>query len=186
MNTTVIAIIVIAAVVVIGAAVWMFMQKRRTEHLRTRFGPEYDRITESDRDRRHAEAALLEREKRVAKLEIVPLSIQDRNRFARAWQNEQARFVDDPRRAVANADRLISELMTARGYPMADFDRRAEDISVHHASVVENYRAAHDIALSDAQGRASTEDLRKALLHYRMLFEELLQDEIARAAEVRR
>lgn len=186
MNTTIVVIIIAAAVLAIGAAVWMFLQRRRTERLRTRFGPEYDRLSESEGDRRQAEKVLAEREKRVSKLDIVPLSPNDRERFARAWQTEQARFVDDPRAAVANADRLVTEVMTARGYPMSDFEQRAEDVSVDHAGVVENYRIAHDIALRDGRGQVTTEDLRKALLHYRLLFEDLLEARAAVASEVRR
>jgi hypothetical protein len=102
------------------------------------------------------------------------LSPEDRDRFAGAWQKEQAGFVDDPRAAVANADRLVTEVMKARGYPMGDFEQRAADISVDHSPVVRNYRIAHDIALRDSSGGTSTEELRTALLHYRMLFEDLL------------
>lgn len=186
MNPTTIAIIVVVAVLAIGSAVWIFLQKRRTERLRSRFGPEYDRLAQSEGDTRRAEKVLAQREKRVSELEIVPLSPQDRDRFNRAWQNEQARFVDDPRAAVANADRLVKDVMIARGYPMGDFEQRAQDISVDHAGVVENYRIAHDIATQDSKDKATTEALRKALLHYRMLFDELLEGRIAKTAEVRR
>lgn len=186
MNNTTLLVIVVVVAVLAAVAVWLYLKKKRTERLRSRFGAEYDRLAESEGDARRAERTLAEREKRVSRLDIMPLSPEDCDRFARAWQNEQARFVDDPRVALANADRLVTEAMTARGYPMSDFDQRAEDISVDHAQVVENYRAGHAIALRDKQGEASTEELRRALLHYRVLFEELLDGRLARAAEVRR
>jgi len=186
MNTTLIIIIVAIAVLAIGAAVWMFLEKRKTERLRSRFGPEYDRLAESEGDRRQAEKVLAQREKRVSRLDISPLTPEDRDRFASSWQAEQSRFVDDPRAALANADRLVTEVMKARGYPMGDFEQRAEDVSVDHASVVENYRIAHDIALRDRRGEATTEQLRKGLLHYRMLFQELLEGRVGEPAEVRR
>ena len=170
-------IIVAAALVAIAAilaAVWMYLRKNQTERLHSRFGPEYDRLAAVEGDRGRAEKTLHEREKRVERLNLVPLSREDRDRFARAWQKEQAGFVDDPRAAVANADRLLTEVMQARGYPMADFEQRAADISVDHSSVVTNYRIAHDIAQRDRGGETSTEELRTALLHYRMLFEDLL------------
>jgi len=182
----VILIIAIIAIIAIAAAVWMYMQKRRTEHLRSKFGPEYERVVETGGDRRKAEAVLEERQKRIQKLDIRPLTNEDRQRFQQAWTREQARFVDDPKGVVAEADRLIGEVMRARGYPVGDFDQRAADISVDHPTVVENYRIAHEIALMDRRGEASTEDLRKALVHYRALFEELLENRAAVAKEGRR
>jgi hypothetical protein len=185
MNTTIVAIIVVVAVLVIAIALVVYFQKRKTERLRSRFGPEYDRIADSEGNRRQAERVLSEREKRVSRLDIVPLSTAERDRFSKAWQIEQARFVDDPRSAVTNADQLVNEVMGARGYPMGDFEQRAGDVSVDHASVIDNYRIAHDIALRNRNGAASTEELRKALLHYRMLFEDLLEER-TQTAEVRR
>jgi hypothetical protein len=178
--------VAVVAIIAIAAAVWMYMQKKRTEELRSRFGPEYERAVETGGDRRKAEATLEERRKRVEKLDIHPLANEDRQRFQQAWTREQARFVDDPQGAVAEADRLIGEVMRARGYPVGDFEQRAADISVDHPMVVENYRLAHDIALMDRRGEASTEDLRKALVHYRALFEELLETRVAVAKEGRR
>jgi len=188
MDKTMITVVVVAAIVVlaiVAAAVWAFAQKNRTEKLRSKFGPEYDRVVESEGDRRRAEKGLEGREKRIEELNIVSLSPDERERFAREWQQEQARFVDDPQAAVANADRLVIEVMKARGYPMGDFEQRAADVSVDHADLVENYRIAHEIAVRDRRGEASTEDLRKALLHYRMLFEDLLEGR-AKPAEVGR
>ncbi len=176
-------IIIIAAVLVAVAAVvaagWMFMQMKQTRRLRSRFGPEYDRLAEVEGNRGRTEKTLQQLEKRVKGLNLIPLSPEDRDRFAAAWQQEQSGFVDDPRSAVANADKLLTEVMTARGYPMGDFEQRAADISVDHSLVVKNYRIAHDIALRDSSGETTTEELRTALLHYRMLFEDLLEVHVA-------
>jgi hypothetical protein len=186
-NTQIVILIVaVVAAIAIVAAAWMYMQKRRTEQLRSRFGPEYERVVESGADRRKAEAELQERQKRVEKLDIRPLSREDQQRFQQAWTREQTRFVDDPQGAVAEADRLIGEAMRARGYPVGDFEQRAADISVDHPMVVENYRIAHTIAIRDRRGEASTEDLRKALVHYRALFEQLLDTHAAFAKEGQR
>lgn len=184
---TMVIIILVVAVLVIAAAALFYLQKRRTDNLRARFGSEYDRAIEGYGDRSRAEKILLEREKRVQKFNIRPLLPQDRERFALAWQDVQSQFVDDPRAAVAQADRLVTEVMNARGYPMGDFEQRAADISVDHPELVENYRIAHEIALSDRHGQASTEMLRKAMVHYRGLFEELLEGYVvAGREEVRR
>jgi hypothetical protein len=181
-----ILIAVVAGVLVLAVAVWIFMRKRRTDELRGRYGPEYDRVVRERGDRRRAEAILEQREKRVEQLAIRPLPADERARFAEAWRSDQARFVDDPSRAVAEADRLVADLMMARGYPVGDFEQRAADISVDHPKVVENYRIAHDIALRERRGEASTEDLRNAMVHYRALFDDLLADERPVSTEVRR
>jgi hypothetical protein len=174
-NTTIIIVVAaLVAVVAIAAASWIFLQKKQTGRLRSRFGPEYDRLAEVEGGRGRAEKTLHEREKRVERFNLVPLSPEDRERFAGAWRQVQAGFVDDPRAAVANADSLVTEVMKARGYPMGDFEQRAADISVDHSPVVRNYRIAHDIALRDSGGETGTEELRTALLHYRVLFEDLL------------
>jgi hypothetical protein len=178
-TTIIIVLAALVAVAAIAAAVWMYLQKKQTERLHSRFGTEYDRLAAAEGDRGRAEKALHEREKRVEKLNLVPLSPEDRDRLAGAWQLEQAGFVDDPRTAVANADKLVTEVMKARGYPMGDFEQRAADISVDHSLVVTNYRIAHDIALRDRGGETSTEELRTALLHYRMPFEDLLEVHVA-------
>ena len=176
MDTTTIIILVVAviAVLAIGAGAWMLWQKKRTESLQSRFGPEYERVVETGGDRRRGESILVERQKRVEELDIRPLTNEDRQRFAQAWSREQARFVDDPGGAVAEADRLVSEVMKTRGYPMGDFEQRAADISVDHPTVA-NYRIAHEIAIRDSRGEAGTEDLRRAMVHYRALFEDLLE-----------
>ena len=186
-KTTIIIVAValaFAALVSVGsiaAAVWMYLQKRKTERLHSRFGPEYDRLAVVEGNRGRTEKTLQEREKRVKKLHLVPLSVDDHDRFAAAWLQEQAGFVDDPRSAVVNADKLITEAMIARGYPMGDFEQQVADISVDHSPVVTNYRIAHDIALRDRDGETGTEELRSAMLHYRMLFEHLLEVNMAKA-----
>lgn len=170
----ILAAILIAAL--IGVIAWASAQRRRKESLRLqqRFGPEYVRLV-NERGRAKAEAELAAREKRVATLTLAPLSAADAAKFRDAWVAIQARFVDDPKSSVVEADHLVYELMAKRGYPMGDFERRAADISVDHPAVVSNYRAARAIALRDERGEATTEELRKAVVHYRALFQELLE-----------
>ncbi len=170
----IVAAIVIAALIVAGV---LLMQRRRSEHLQSQFGPEYERAVEETGSRRKAEAELADREKRVEKLDIRPLDPATRRGFMERWAEVQARFVEDPPRAVMFADALLAEVMTARGYPVKDFDQRAADISVGHPEVVEHYRSAHEIAVRHSREEASTEDLRQAMIHYRALFEELVHEE---------
>lgn len=167
-----IAIVVVIAVIVIVAAV--MMKRRRETALRERFGPEYERAVRERGSERAAQDALAEREKRVSRFHIRDLSETERAQYADHWRRVQARFVDDPQGAVTDADESVGLLMGTRGYPMADFDQRAADLSVDHPRVVEHYRAAHAIALRHRAGQASTEDLRQAMIHYRSLFEDLL------------
>src|SRR5690348_9828875 len=159
-------LIVIAAVVVV-AVIAMAARQRRTTALRQRFGPEYDRAVKDRQGRRPAEADLRDREKQRAQLDIRPLPEDIRMRFAEAWRDVQARFVDQPSEAVVAADRLVHSVMETRGYPMGDFDAQADLVSVDHPDVVENYRFAHGIRERAQAQRASTEDLREALLRYR-------------------
>jgi hypothetical protein len=177
-STTQIAIVIVAAIVVVaGIAVLLFIRKRRTERLRTQFGgAEYTRAVKEGGSRRKAEAALDKRADRVEGLHIQPLASGDRARFVESWGRVQARFVDGPGSAVTEADQLLGDVMSKRGYPVSDFEQRAADISVDHPLVLENYRAAHQIALRQARGQASTEDLRQAMIHYRTLFEELVSE----------
>ena len=168
-------VVILAAIVAAAVAAWWFLNKRRSEHLHQRFGPEYDRLIREEGGRRRAESELERREKRVKHFDIQPLEKQDRERFAQSWQADQARFVDDPKGAVLEADRLVTEVMKARGYPVGNFEERVSDISVDHAQLVENYRAACDIAERQKRGEASTEDLRKAMVYYRALFDDLLE-----------
>jgi hypothetical protein len=174
MATWVWILIVIAAVVVV-AVIAVAARQRRTAALRQRFGPEYDRAVEAREGRRPAEADLRDREKQRAQLDIRPLPEGVRVRFAEEWRDVQERFVDQPSDAVVAADRLVYSVMEARGYPMGDFDAQAGLVSVDHPGVVENYRFAHGIRERAQAQRASTEDLREALLRYRSLFDELLE-----------
>jgi hypothetical protein len=171
--------IMLAGVVVLVIAVlaWLYVQKRRstTAGLRQKFGPEYERAVQKHGSEREAEAKLANRQDRVEKLNVRYLDPVERERFSTQWESVQSRFVDSPRGAVAEADDLVSTLMKTRGYPVSDFDQRADDISVDHPRVVENYRSAHHIALQVGKDGASTEDLRTAMIHYRSLFEELVQ-----------
>lgn len=167
-------IAIVVALVAIAFAVWAILRMRNTARLRSKFGPEYDNAVQREGGRTQAEAELTKREKRVNKFNIRELSPQERRRFADAWTKEQSRFVDDPKTAVLNADALVIELMTARGYPMSDFETQAADISVDHPHVIGHYREAHDVAELCRGGKADTEDLRRAMVHYRALFEDLL------------
>jgi hypothetical protein len=179
MNTTLIVIIAFfgsAIIVAIAMGVWLVMKNRRTKELRAKFGPEYSRMARSEGDAARAEALLQERQKRVKKLDIQPLTDRQRNDFADRWEHAQARFVDDPAAAVASADVLVKEVMNVRGYPVADFEQRVADVSVDHPAVVQNYRIAHGIALKHERETVSLEKLREAMIHYRALFADLLHD----------
>jgi sensor domain CHASE-containing protein len=174
-TTQIFIVIAVAVIVVAGIVIWHFFRKRRTERIRTQFGDaEYTRAVKEGGSRRKAEAVLDERAERVEGLHIRPLASGDRARFVESWGKVQARFVDGPGSAVSDADQLLRDVMSNRGYPVSDFEQRAADISVDHPLVLENYRAAHQIALSQTRGQASTEELRQAMIHYRTLFEELV------------
>ena len=165
---------ILVAIIVLLMIVWIVVRQQRTAKLRRRFGPEYDHAVR-EHGTRKAEGVLLEREKRVEKFPVRALNADERERFITEWRALQSRFVDDPRVAVNDADQLVNRVMEARGYPMADFEQRAADVSVDHPRVVTNYRAAHEIALRHRQGQATTEDLRQAMIYYRSLFDELLE-----------
>ena len=167
--------VALAALVVVGLVFARSARSKRTEHLRERFGPEYDRVVAEHGSPRKAEARLEEREKRVDKLNIRPVPPELHDRFVSSWRQVQARFVDEPSAAVGEADGLVRMVMGSRGYPMGSFEQREADVSVDHPHVVASYRAAHEIALRRERGEASTEDLRRAFLHYRELFKELLE-----------
>jgi hypothetical protein len=152
----------------------VFMRKRSADRLRLRFGPEYERTVEAAGGRHKAQAELQQRQKRVRSFAIKSLTSEEREPYTPLWAEVQTQFVDDPRRAVIGADQLLAEVMTRRGYPAGDFEQRSADISVDHPVVVQNYRTAHDISLRDANGEASTEDLRQAMLYYRALFRDLV------------
>jgi hypothetical protein len=168
------ALIVIVLVIVIAVAALVVWRKRRSDQLKQRFGPEYDRAVLQHGDARHAESVLADRTKRVEKFPIRPLSPEDGNRYREKWEAIQRRFVDDPSVAVIQADKLVTEVMTTRGYPMSDFDQRTADISVNYPDVVQNYRSARDIVVRHDRGQSTTEDLRQAMVYFRSLFDELL------------
>jgi len=165
-----IAVLAVLAVVVVA----LIVQRTRSNALKRHFGPEYERVVEDAGDRRRAEAELHERERRVKAFSIRPLTPQDRERYARSWRSVQAQFVDNPKEAVVRADQLVEDVMSARGYPVTEFEQVAADLSVDHPVVVQNYRAAHVIASGRDRGVTATEDLRQAMVHYRALFDELV------------
>jgi hypothetical protein len=171
-NTVTFAVLLIA--LVLAVAVWLIVQRLRTLRLKRRLGPEYDLTITTFRSPASAEPEWITREKRVARLQLVPLTPADAFRFSQAWNTLQGRFIDSPKGVVTEADRLARELMSKRGYPMGDFDNMAADISIDHPSVVAAYRAAQSVATRDARGEADSEELRKAVIHFRALFDELL------------
>jgi hypothetical protein len=170
----VLAVVVIVVLIAMGIAL---MRRRQAEsaRIRQRFGPEYDRTVKESGSERRAEAQLADRTKRVEEFRIRELAPTERERFVQLWTALQSRFVDSPKGAVSEADDLLVLLMQTRGYPMSDFDQRAADISVDHPIVVSNYRTAHAIALQLRSGEVNTEDMRRAMIHYRALFDEMVQ-----------
>jgi hypothetical protein len=175
-------VIVIAVVVVLAAVVWQVTERTRSTRLRDRFGPEYDRAVAASGDKGSAEAELAERERERERLEIRPLSETSRVGYLESWRTLQAEFVDDPARAVADADELLQRVMAERGYPVEDFDERATLLSVDHPRVVQNYREGHRLAEMSRGDGATTEDLRQSMHHYRELFDELVGSPESRAA----
>jgi hypothetical protein len=182
------ATLIIGVVIVVVAAIlaWYFLRQQRSKNLKSHFGPEYTHAIHQYGDQAKAEDALLARQKRHEKLQLHSLSIPERESFASKWHDAQSRFVDDPAGSIQEADRLVCEVMTARGYPMLEFDNRAEDLSVDYPLVVKNYRAAHVIASRHDEGQASTEELRQAMVYYRDLFDELLEAQVAGPKEIRK
>jgi len=178
-STTTILIVVV--IVALAVAAWALIQRQKTLKLRSKYGPEYDRLAQTEHSSRGAEKVLEQREKRVSRFRIRPLRDDERARFAAEWRAVQEQFVDNPRGAVSDADRLINEALKARGYPMSEFEQQAADLSVQYPLVVENYRKAHRIAVEDERGSASTEELRKAMQYYRTLFEDVLEMKITNA-----
>lgn len=172
-STLIVAAIVVVMASLAAALVWSSRQRRRVV-LRERFGPEYDRTVEAVGTAGRAEAVLEERAARVATYRIRELNGDESRRFTAEWHRIQAKFVDNPAAAVTEADALVTDVMTARGYPLGEWDRRVEDLSVDHARVVHHYRAAREIAERHARDAANTEELRQALVHYRELFADLL------------
>jgi hypothetical protein len=166
-----IVVVAVVSVIIVGSR----NNRRRREGLKQRFGPEYERTVAATGDQTAAEKELAAREQKRDKLDIVPLSAESLGNYTHSWRAVQTAFVDDPKSAVGDADRLVNRVMSERGYPVDDFDRRAADISVDHPTVVENYRAAHGIYLSQEAGAVDTEAQRQAFVHYRVLFDKLLE-----------
>lgn len=177
-----IAVGAVALLVVVGL-ITRGARRARSESLRSKFGNEYDHAVNEHGSRKKAERDLIERAETVKKYNIVPLQASDRERFRRDWQKVEQHFIERPTTAVVEADELVADLMRARGYPMGDFERHAADLSVTHPRIVEHYRAGHRV-IGGAPGSASTEDLRQAMLHYRALFDELIDDRIGNDVEV--
>ena len=178
MSTSAIVVLIVVIVAVLGVGGWLMWSQLRRRQLRERFGPEYDRTLEDQESRRAAERDLAEREKRHAKLDIKPLSQDERDRFAGQWDLIQQQFVDHPGAAVADADRLVTVVMKERGYPTEDYRQQVADLSVQHASVLEHYRSAHDIRSRSEESQVRTEELREAMVHYRSMFEDLLESAV--------
>lgn len=175
--TEIVLVVAFVVMVFAGIATLLFVRKRQTGRLRSTFGNvEYARTVKQDGNRRHAEAGLDKRTERVENLHIRPLTANDRARFEESWRRIQTHFVDGPSGAVSEADQLLGDVMSTRGYPVSDFEQRAADISVSHPTVLENYRTAHAIAIRQTKGPVTTEDSRLALIHYRSLFEELVAE----------
>jgi predicted nucleic acid-binding protein len=169
-------IVIGVGVVVVVALAWLAVDRRRSRQLQEKFGPEYRRTVAERGDRRAAESELREREQTRERFEVRPLSVHQRESYGRDWEQVQSAFVDNPSGAVADADRLVAEVMRERGYPVDDFEQQSAVVSVDHPNVVANYREGHAIYQSFDRGDASTEDLRQAMQHYRALFDELLTD----------
>jgi hypothetical protein len=166
-------------VIAAGVVVWYVSQeraKRRTTGLRNRFGTEYDRVVGSSESKGEAESELERREERREELDVRPLPEASRARYLESWREVQAQFVDDPRGAVGSADSLLQLVLRERGYPVEDFEQRAADVSVDHPDVVQNYREGHRLSQASKGNGTSTEDLRRAMQHYRALFEELVEE----------
>jgi len=168
-------VLVGVVVVLLVVIALLLARQQRSRQLKQDFGPEYRRAVAQHGDQRTAEKELTDRRRRVEKFEIRPLVPASRERYTGRWRATQRHFVDDPAAAVGEAHGLVQEVMRERGYPVEDdFEQRAADISVEHPDVVENYRAAHQISLEARNGKASTEQLRQSMVHFRALFEDLL------------
>ncbi|HEX3486536.1 MAG TPA: hypothetical protein VHT51_15865 [Micropepsaceae bacterium] len=178
MSTTEIILLAILAIVVVAIVAFLFMREKKSRELRDRFGPEYVRTLAATHDKRKAELSLEKRAQRVKSLRLRSLNHQDRQRYVELWRKVQNEFVDDPSGAFNKADDLLGDVMAARGYPMSDFEHQAADLSVNHPFVVQHYRAGHEVALRHRNGEADTEELRRAMIHYRDLFDELVNDAV--------
>lgn len=186
-NTELLIIIIVLVVGAIALAAFLVAQRREARRLRTKYGAEYTRLMAEERGQaRRVEHILEEREKRVRTLHLRHLTPAESDRFANDWRLIQEEFVDNPSAAVTRADALVAETLAARGYTMANFEERAAGVSVEYPQMVADCRIAHEIAERDHLGKATTEDLRRAMQHYRNLFEHLIETRVVHAAEVRR
>lgn len=176
MSTSQFEVIVILAIVVIAAVAILLFARNRTKKLQARFGPQYDRTVSESGSRYKGEAKLEGLKKRVERYPLHSISAADRDRYQQQWRAVQTQFVDEPPHAFAEADQLLGQVMIARGYPTSDFEQRAEELSVDHASVVEHYRLGHEVAVRQTRGTVTTEDLRQGMIHYRALFDELTME----------
>jgi hypothetical protein len=179
----IVAIVILAVVILVAVAAYIQYRRTRTQKLRSKFGSEYDRAIVTHGSTQKAEAKLVGRETRVEALKIRELGATERDRFVAEWHTVQSRFVDHPKAAVTEADDLVNSLLEVRGYPRANFEQRAADISVHYPRVMESYRVAHSIAVRPANVEATTEELRTAMIKYRAIFDDLILEQ--RAAEAR-
>ena len=175
MTTGVWIAIAVIVIIVVAVVAWALARRRRSEQLRQRFGPEYDRAVQQYGQKSNAEAVLEARQSRAEHLHLRPVSTEDQARLEQSWRSVESRFVDDPAGAVAAADDLVAEVMRARGYPDTDFEQRVGDLSATYPHLADDYRAVHEVALESRRGEASTEDLRKAMVTYKGLFEDLLE-----------
>jgi hypothetical protein len=180
------SLLIIVAIAFVAFGVWFYYRRRTSENLKERFGPEYDNTVREFKNQNRAEAELKERQKRVSSYKIVALPRAERDRYRETWKGVQGEFVDHPEKAVTDADRLVQEVMERCGYPLRDFDEAAADLSVDHPHVVENYRSAYRIAERSRRGSADTEELRQAVVYYRALFEDLLEEEAPRDGKSKR
>jgi len=172
--TVLIAAAALLALLALGLTALIARRRGRSHRLAERYGTEYGRTVRQLGGRGKAEKDLIGREDRVESYTIRPLSDAERGRFTQSWTAALARFVDSPVAAVSEADQLLTEVMRVRGFPAADFDQRAADLSVDHPRLADSYHAAHDLALNTGRKQVNTEELRQALVHYRKLFEEMV------------
>ena len=175
-DTTLVVVLVIVVVVIIAIALMAALQQQRRRRLHGRFGSEYDQTVEQAGGRRAGERELRDRVERHDELQLRPLDPDQSRRFRSEWEQVQAEFVDRPEHAAAEADELVEELLKQRGYPVREFEESSSLVSVDHPELVSNYREAHRITVETGRGRANTEQLRRALVAYRSLFDELLAD----------
>jgi hypothetical protein len=175
MSTGATVAIIVVIVIILAVAGFATMAARR-RRLKERFGPEYDRLVADQQSQRKAEAELASRERRVRSLDIRPLKAAARTEYTAQWASIQERFVDHPASAVSQAQQLVTAVLQDRGYPTEGYEQILADLSVEHARNLEHYRAAHALSESSANGSASTEDMRQAMIHYREMFDDLLDD----------